>query len=152
MAAASASTTTWAYTCVAHYSPAGNINGSYPANVKQYNATAYSIYTASLNSGVSTTTTTTTTTKAATVAAQALPTGCLDAFRQAVLNRTNILRGSHNSRFLTQSTTLNSAALLNSQKLMAGQYVALPTTTTELRYRKSFFTTAIGSTNDCISN
>ena len=143
--AASVSGSLYSYYCVAHFSPAGNTNGLFTQNVKPFNNSAY----------YSLTTKAATTTKPPTTVAgvRTLPTGCLTAFRQAVLNRTNVLRASHNSRFATQSATLDAAALTTAQKLMAGQYPLSPSTVGELRYRKMFYAgTGVSTANDCARN
>lgn len=146
--AASVSGSLYSYYCVAHFSPPGNTNGLFTQNVKPFNNTAY--YSLTTKAA-----TTTATTKPATTVAgvRTLPTGCLAAFRQAVLNRTNVLRGSHNSRFATQSATLDAAALSTAQSLMAGQYPLSPSTVGELRYRKMFYAgMGISTANDCARN
>ena len=127
--------------CVAHFSPAGNVNGSYPQNVKPYYAsTAAPTFTVP---------TTTTTVKTSTVPLKALPTGCLPAYRNDILNRTNILRAAHNSRPVTEMSTLDANSLNTAQLLMSGQAVSFPTTVAELRFRRILNGSGIYTASDC---
>jgi hypothetical protein len=117
------------FCCVAKFSPAGNVNGSYVQNVKPYNASAYIIPT------TSTTTTATTTT---TLADQTLPAGCLDAFRKSILDRANFLRVSHNALPLKESDVLRASALKAAAKWKAGESAAISKIVSDLRYTNSF--------------
>jgi uncharacterized protein YkwD len=125
------------YYCVAHFSPAGNLNDSYPNNVKQFRT--------------ATTTTATTTTEAATtsISDQALPIDCLDEFRKAILNRTNMLRESHGSRLLKAKGSLDLIALKRAQDLISKKNLVVKAG--DIRRKKSFYIpdVAIRTTSDC---